>query len=172
MEDKLHERILHLEQLIVNRVSSHQSSSVQFATVLVANLMIINSGALFALASMMDSVKGETALGASYWAAASFVVGIVLATICGYSAYHNFMALAQYEALEGNEGVFDEKFPDAKQGLPAVDSWRNETQQNQKYYKNVVNITLWTGNISGILSLISFVTGCFFVGKAVFGLLG
>jgi hypothetical protein len=168
MDDNLHQRVLHLEQLIVSRVSSHQSSSVQFATVLVANLMIINSGALFAIASMMDSVKGDAALGSAYWSAASFVLGIILATLCGFSAYHNFMALAQFEALQGQEGVFDEKYPDTKPGLTAVDSWKTEIQSNQNFYEKVINFSLWSGNIAGILSLVSFVVGCYFVGQSVF----
>jgi hypothetical protein len=124
-ENNLSQRVAHLEQLIVGRVSAHQNSSVQFATVLVANLLIINSGALSAFSSMIERISKFDPQNFGTWAAGSFVIGIVLATLCGYAAYHNFMALAQYEALEGQESVFDEKFPDTQPGLPAVDSWGN-----------------------------------------------
>jgi hypothetical protein len=169
MEDgRLNQRILHLEQLLVSRVSSHQNSSVQFATVLVANLMIINSGALFAFASMIDKLSQPDPLRYAVWAAGSFVLGIFLATLCGYAAYHNFMAIAQYEAFQGNESVFDEKFPDVDSGLPDVDKWRTEVQAGQKYYAKIVNLTLWLGNIAGIFSLFAFIYGCYSLSFVVF----
>ncbi len=168
MDEQLHHRVAHLEQLIVSRVSSYQNSSVQFATVLVANLMIINSGALFAFSSMVERSNLSTHSDAAFYAALCFVGGIFLATACGYSAYHNFMALAQNEAIEGHEGVFDEKHPGLQQGLPEVDSWRKKVQEDKKYYDRVVNVSLWTGNITGILSLFAFILGCYFVGRVAF----
>jgi hypothetical protein len=168
MVDNLNQRVAHLEQLIVSRVSSHQNSSVQFATVLVANLMIINSGALFAFSSMIERISKVDPQNYGSWAAGAFVAGIVLATVCGYSAYHNFMALAQYEALEGHENVFDEKFPESTEGLPAVDAWRSSVQKGQRKFGRVVTVTLWTGNISGILSLAAFILGCFCASEIAF----
>jgi hypothetical protein len=161
MDEQLNQRVLHLEQLLVSRVSSHQNSSVQFATVLVANLMIINSGALFAFASMIDKLSKPDPSMYAIWAGGSFVLGIFLATLCGYSAYHNFMAIAQFEAHQGQEGVFDARYPDSKAGLSAVDEWRAKTQASQKYLKRIVKLTLWLGNIAGIFSLFAFIYGCY-----------
>ena len=167
-EKNLAQRVSHLEQLIVSRVSTHQTSSVQFATVLVANLMIINSGALFAFSSMIERIAKLDPQNYAAWAAGSFVVGIVLATVCGYAAYHNFMAHAQYEAWEGHERVFDTEFPDASPGMPAVDSWRASSQKAQKKFERVIVATLWVGNLSGILSLSTFILGCYFASKVAF----
>lgn len=168
MEEGLGQRVQHLEQVMVSRVSFHQNASVQFATVLVANLMIINSGALFAFSSMLDKMGVTTTDRSAYCAATSFVFGIVLATVCGYAAYHNFMALAHYESLEGRVRVFYEKYPDAKPGSPELDNQRRDVQSNQQHYLRLVRLTLWLGNISGILSLGAFIAGCYFAGSLAF----
>ena len=161
-------RLAHLEALSTSQVSAHQSYSVQFAVVLVANLMLINSGALFAFPGFVGNISTASA-DASHisHAAWSFIGGIVLATSCGYAAYHNFMALSQYYALDAHETLFDHKFPSADKAQKEIVDWLTSNSKKKTSLARLVNFTLWTGNIAGIASLTCFTVGCYFVRLAL-----
>jgi uncharacterized membrane protein YebE (DUF533 family) len=166
---EIQERVSHLEKLLIDRTSTNQNHSVQFAVVLVANLMIINSGALFAFPNFVQKFSVANALSHyALYAAGFFVAGIVSATLCGYAAYWNFQAHAQLEAYQQNKTIFDVKFPGADYDLPALKKYADEIAKGIRSSTRLVKQTFIGGNLIGIASLIFFVVGCYFSGSIVF----
>jgi len=173
MVDIIHKKKSHIESVAAQQVSSYIAGSIQFATILVANLMIMNGGALLAFPAYLNGTKEgapirtDMIVSSATW----FVVGIVLAAIAGYSAYLNFQFHARSRILESykeNIGVDEAHDAEPSQGLL---NWRVTTKgdldRRLGRSEMWINSTFWVGQSSGIGSLVSFVAGCYYARQAI-----
>lgn len=162
------QEILEIEARLIGRLNANQNHSVQFALVLVANLMLINSGALLVFPSLIQRTADKSFdLNFVSSAAWSFVVGIVLAAACGYSAYHNFMAHSQLETAQFRKEVAQLQYDEESLASGNLSDWSREIAALINKSEKVIGVTLWTGNITGLASLAFFVLGCTFVQAAI-----
>ena len=164
----------HVEKLAEQQAVAYSNASVQFSSIIVANLMIINSGALFAFPAYLSKIVtiNPTLVEATVSASAAFVVGVVCATLCGYVAYLNYGMLKFDAYRESYKEIIELKYPLSSGLSEELRNWRTETlaNLNKKASRSrcYINATLWAGQIFGLSSLLAFVIGCYLAKAALF----
>jgi hypothetical protein len=142
--------------------------SADYGKLLVTNLMVINAGALLVFPSLLQALKrDEINLSAASFAALMFVVGLVLAGLCGYAAYLNFMWLGLSSAYQDNLRDFQLKC--SPEMLEFEENKTTITKIEKSIQKNdfAGNTCLYLGNLFGLASGVVFCVGCYYVHEAV-----
>lgn len=173
MTDDEAQRVNHLEQSIISAANTFITGSIQFATILVANLMILNGGALLVFPAYINSIKDGSPFRPDMILSATtaFVAGIVLAAAAGYSAYINFNLHAQVRLLEMyiRRVELEEEFDDVS--FHRLSKYRAQSKSELRADKDKTNcwivVTFWAGNTFGIGSIVAFVVGCYFARQAM-----
>ncbi len=162
------------KEIMEQRAAGYQNSAVQFSTIIVANLMLINSGALFAFPAYLQKAVAITpaVVAATSAPSTSFVVGVVLATLCGYVAYLNYGLLRQAAYTDHFIDDINLKYPISSGLSPAIIEWRSKTltelTKKSERFTNLIWATFWFGQVLGLGSLAAFVIGCYLAKSAIF----
>jgi hypothetical protein len=163
-----------VSEITEQEASAYHSSAVQFSAIIVTNLMLINSGALFAFPAYLEKAVPVTPelIAAAGAPTMSFVLGVVLATLCGYVAYINYGCLRQSTYVDHYIDSINLKYPVATELSVEVDQWRIKTlaklKKKSQYYRFSIWCTLGLGQIFGLGSLAAFVIGCYLTKSAMF----
>jgi hypothetical protein len=146
------------------KLNDYVSISAEFAKLLVTNLMVINAGALLVFPSILQALKrNELDLNSSTWAATFFVFGLVLAGLCGYAAYLNFMCLGMSSAHSENLRDFRSKCTPEMLELEANKIEIAKMEKSIGYNNLVAKVGLYLGNLFGLASGLVFCVGCYYV---------
>lgn len=140
------------------------SASVDYGKLLVANLIVINAGALLIFPTLLDKVKsGSLDVNTVTGAATMFVLGIFSALASGFVAYLNFMWLAKHETVFGNRRSFfwkcNPEMLDLKENQTIIAGFDADLARLERR----INVTLYLSIIMGILAFAFFVSGCGYV---------
>ena len=132
--------------------------------------MLVNAGALLVFPTLVDRLKsGSIDLSAASYAAICFVVGLVSAAMCGYFAYINFVYLAQNTLVQTNLSNFKAKCTPEMLEVTQNKMTIKEMVGSLKRQDCMISWTFYLGNFVGIVSLVLFCLGCFYVRKAILG---
>jgi hypothetical protein len=147
----------------------YQSSAVQFSSIVIANLMLINSGALFAFPAYIEKVVSinPAIIDASTLPAAAFVFGVVMATLAGIVAYWNYGALRMATYAEYNINDAKIKYPESSERSAELVNWFDGQAKAIERYTSVIWWTLLFGHLFVAGSLAAFVTGCYWTKLAL-----
>ena len=159
--------ITHVQSLASQDAAVYHDSASRFSTLLVSNLMLMNGGALLALPTLLDklTIANTASKSEIVYAMAEFVSGVISATICGYASYLNYGLLGTHRYKQSYVDQLKLMYPDPKKLDETSSSWLASTlenyQQKMSKQERYIWFTFWIGNISGVLSLVFFVVGCF-----------
>jgi hypothetical protein len=150
------------------KFSDYAAISADFGKLLVTNLMVINAGALLVFPSLLDGLKKESInLGFASLAATLFVIGLILAGLCGYAAYINYMCLGLSKANEDNLLEFKAKCTPEMLKLDQNINIISKIEKDILFNDWVGMWTLYLGNFLGISSGAIFCAGCYYVKAAI-----
>jgi hypothetical protein len=151
------------KEIMQQESGGYQSSAVQFSSLVIANLMLINSGALFAFPAYLEKVVtlNPAIIDATAAPASAFVLGVVLATLAGIVAYWNYGALRMSTMIDFNFKELLLKYPDPTKRSAEVVAWfASQTKSNRRYISTIW-WTLLLGHLFVAGSLVAFVSGCY-----------
>jgi hypothetical protein len=150
------------------KYADYVAISAEYGKLLVTNLMVINAGALLVFPSLLETLKdGKINLIAASCAANFFVGGLVLAGLCGYAAYLNFMWLAQSAGYDENLQIFRNKCTPEMLEIELNKVEIAKLTGNIKKNNNLGQTSLYVGNVLGLASGIAFCLGCYYLHEAV-----
>ena len=150
------------------KFSDYVAISADYGKLLVTNLMLINAGALLVFPSLLQVLKREQIdLISASFAATLFVVGLVLAGLCGYAAYLNFMWLGLSSANKDNLQDFKSKCTPEMLELEANKNEISKIKKSIRRNDCAANVSLYLGNIVGLASGVVFCFGCYYVRKSI-----
>jgi hypothetical protein len=159
---------VHFGKAITLKFSDYVAISADYGKLLVTNLMLINAGALLVFPSLLQVLKHDqiNLISASF-AASLFVVGLVLAGLCGYVAYLNFMWLGLSSEHTQNLRDFKSKCtPDMFQheaNKVEIAKMENSIRRNDC----AGSISIYLGNLFGLASGVVFCFGCYYVRQSI-----
>jgi len=155
------------------QILAHLNASAGYGQLAVRSAMLLNGGALFAFPAFISST-GKLAIISDtlvLLSGGSFIAGIVFAAICSYLAYLNF----QFNVFSLDWQRLKE-FSEIEEGYDYTSKhrmkkdraeYRNELDAGITKFEKRVWWTMLIGNISGILSYLTFIIGCFLAGVAL-----
>jgi hypothetical protein len=171
--DPSNEYIRYLESRARTDASVYLGASVQFSTLIVVQLMLANTGAIFTLPAFVEQwgVTDPTAKANALIASGFFVFGVVVALLCAYSAYLNFTWSYEnaYREFYVEKLGYDLRMTDVS-NLSRRDWLSSQVDQQSKIIKknkNLVSTTFWTGNVFGVAFGSLLLVGCFWVWGAL-----
>jgi uncharacterized membrane protein len=172
--------VKHIEVLASSEASGFHNAAVHFSTLIVANLMLLNSGALFAFPNFIEKLSGSQdklllAISVSH-VSTYFILGLVGAILCAYVAYLNYGILAQLTYQQSYLDQLSLRYPEDRDYEQRVFGWflrtRNSLIKSIKKRTRWVNITFWLGQLFGIGSGVMFLLGCYFARGSILDLVG
>ena len=172
-DDQRLERAWQARQEITSRqdakVMAWIAASAEYGRLVLNSALLLNGGALFVLPAYIAQV-GPAKVEATplILSAGSFILGIVLAAICGSAAFCNFQAAAESARVEGEQGR------SGIDGLYDSDSDKERRvrldtglQKLQEATGQVLTRTLRIGLSTCAASFVAFGTGCIFAAQAM-----
>jgi len=149
---------------------SYMSASVDYGKLLVANLIVINAGALLVFPTLLDKVNsGSLNVNTVTGAATMFVLGIFSAMVSGFLAYLIFMWLAHQSFTVSNKRIFlakcTQEMRELEENKKIIGGFDSEIEKFGRWIQR----SFYVGISVGILSFVFFVVGCAFVRSDVLG---
>jgi hypothetical protein len=150
------------------KFADYVAISADYGKLLVTNLMVINAGALLVFPSLLQVLKREEIdLDSASFAAALFVVGLVLAALCGYAAYLNFMWLGLSSAHKENMRDFKSKCTPEMLELEVNKSEIAKMVKSIRCNDFGGSVSVYLGNLLGLISGVVFCFGCYYVRQSI-----
>jgi hypothetical protein len=145
--------------------------------IIITNLFVINAGGLVALPSLSGFLTDRTLSHELRWQAAVppaglFIAGLILAGVCAWLTYFNFVANAKTAEERGFEevtgkylrtDVFRES-PLTPERQKAVEAKEQQHKADAEGYLKTTRWTFLAAHAAGILSIICFIAACLYLG--------
>ncbi|MEL6568356.1 MAG: hypothetical protein AAFQ22_08050 [Pseudomonadota bacterium] len=160
----MNNELTHAQREYHHAKSIAEQSAAEYAMICVKSLIAINAGAFVAVPALVEIfLEGDYLELQIATASFFFVLGLILAIVTAYIAYWNYQAHSHYNsAVFFSRSIIIEEKYDSENYFRLKD-WRDKTKseydEEKGKYANRVNWTMILGNIVGIASAISFVSG-------------
>ena len=167
MAHKIEDDRRHIEATTIQEISNYADGSIHIAGILIANLMLLNGGALFVFPAYIGAKSDAAIMPTSLIAnsATAFVIGIVFSAMCGYFAYLNYQFNASSRIVASHKRIIELQQEGDLTTKHRRAEWYADTivklTKNETKWDSYVSYTFWLGQVTGILSLITFVIGCY-----------
>jgi hypothetical protein len=150
------------------KFSDYVAISADYGKLLVTNLMVINAGALLVFPSLLQVLKHDQInLSAAAFSATLFVAGLVLAGLCGYVAYLNFMWLGLSAAHTENLRDFKLKCTPEMLQLETNKSEIAKMENSIRRNDCAGSLSVYLANLLGLASGVLFCFGCYYVRQSI-----
>lgn len=148
--------------------SAYLAGALEYGKLLVANLVLINSGALFAFPALfLRDEQYKFGIANTVPAVVSFAIGIILGLCTGYVSYFNFLWHAELSASQASRSAFVRKCtPEMLSVMKNVEVIAEFDREIAKLSLRI-NCSFKVANCFGIFSALAFIVGCYFVRSAM-----
>ncbi len=158
----------HDENAFLATRSAYLTGALDYGKLLVTNLILINSGALFAFPALfLRDEHTQLSIVNTVPAVVSFAVGIIFGLFTGYASYFNYLWQADISASRSNRSAFVRKCSPEMLDVPKNVEIIAEFDREIVKLGGRINSSFYAGNCAGLCSALAFMVGCYYVWSAI-----